>query len=138
MGVAVLIIAVVDAFDVVVVCVRFQFSLIARILVTILVGMIGLLTVHLAGLEPLFALLGTCPGVTLLGIPPVAVLLGILLVVLGTLPVIALIIAPVVVMFSAFTDLMATVVVVASLHGVEPFGSAFVGKVTHLACVALS
>ena len=99
--------------------------------------MIGLLTVHVAGLEPLAALLGNLPGVTLLGIPPVAVLLRILLVVLGTLPVIALIIVAVIVTFPTFANLMATVVVVASLHGVEPFGPAFVGEVMHLARVAL-
>jgi hypothetical protein len=130
--------AVVGVFVIVVVCAWIWCSLIARILKTTLVGVVGLLTVHVAGLEPLVTLLGTLPGVTLLGIPPVAVLLGTLLVVLGTLPVIPLIIVPVVVTFPAFADLTATVVVVASLHGVGPYGPAFVGKVTHLAREALS
>jgi hypothetical protein len=64
--------------------------------------------------------------------------LGILPVDLGTLLVIAPIIVSVVVMFLAFADLMATIVVVALLHGVRPCGPAFVGKVMHLARVALS
>ena len=132
LGAAVLMMAVIGTFVVVVVCARFQFSLIAWILVTFLVGMVGLLTRHTAGLEPLVMLLGTLPGVTLLGIPPVAVLLEILPVVLKTLPVIMSIIAPVILTFPAFADLTATVVAVALLHGVEPFGPAFVGKVTLL------
>ena len=97
-----------------------------------------MLTVHATGLEPLVVLLETRPGVTLLGIPPVAVFLGIIPVDLGMLPGIAPIIASVVMISPAFTDLTATVVVIASLHGVGPFGLAFVGKVTRLACVALS
>ena len=92
-GTAVLMMAAIGAFVVVVLCTQFQFGLIAWILATFLVGMVGLLTVHREGLEPLIVLLGTLPGVTLLGIPPVAVLLGILPVVLGTLPVIVPIIA---------------------------------------------
>ena len=124
--------AVVGVFVIVVVCAWIWCSLIARILKTTLVGVVGLLTVHVAGLEPLVTLLGTLPGVTLLGIPPVAVLLEILPVVLKTLPVIMSIIAPVILTFPAFADLTATVVAVALLHGVEPFGPAFVGKVTLL------
>ena len=74
----------------------------------------------------------------LLGISRVAVLLGILPVDLGTLLVIAPIITSIVVTFPAFAYLTATIVVVVSLYGVRPSRSAFVGKVTHLACVALS
>ena len=74
----------------------------------------------------------------LLGVPLVAVVLGTLAVDLGTLLVVAPIITSVVVMFPAFTYLTGTVVVIVLLHDLKPSGSAFVGKVTHLARVALS
>ena len=78
-----------------------------------------MLTVHLTGLGPLAALL-------------------------GTLPLVALVIALVVAAFAAFVlvilvaaVLATAIVVVALLNGVGPFGPAFASKVTQLVSVAL-
>jgi hypothetical protein len=73
---------------------------------------------------------------TLLGVPPVAVVLRTLPEDLGTLLVVTPVITSVVVTFPAFAKITAAVVVVASWRA-KPSGFAFIGEMTHLARIAL-